>query len=70
MPFALLSPKDAREIQTFFIWIAAFVPEAASVIPIEIKTLLASDLSTFLIKGKYVFRNGPKSSIIDAIRKS
>ena len=69
MSFALLSPKDTRQIQTFFMNSCIFF-EAASVIPNGIKTLLACGLSTFPIKGEYVFSNGPKSSIIDAIRKS
>ena len=44
-----------------FLWIAAFVTAAAAVNPHGIKTLLASDLSTFPIKGNPVFNSGPKS---------
>ena len=42
-------------------WIAASVPDATAVNPNDIETLLANGLSTFLIKGKPVFSNGPKS---------
>ena len=44
-----------------FLWIAASVADAFAVNPNGIKTLLANDLSTFLIKGNPVFSNGPKS---------
>ena len=44
-----------------FLWIAASVADAAAVNPDGIKTLLANGLSTFLIKGKPVFGNCPKT---------
>ena len=44
-----------------FFWIAAFVADAAAVNINDIKTLLANGLSTFFIKGKPVFSNGPRS---------
>ena len=44
-----------------FSWIAASVADAAAVNPNGIKTLLANRLSTFPIKCKPVFSNGPKS---------
>ena len=44
-----------------FLQLAAFVVDAAAVNPNRIKTLIASGLSTFPIKGKPVFINGPKS---------
>ena len=44
-----------------FSWIAASVADAAAVNPNGIKTLLANRLSTFPIKCKPVFCNGPKS---------
>ena len=44
-----------------FLWIAVSVANAAAVNPNGIKTLLASGVSTFLIKGNPVFSNGPKS---------
>ena len=40
---------------------AASVADAAVFNPNCIKTLLANGLSTFFIKGKPVFNNGPKS---------
>ena len=39
---------------------AAIVAEAAAVNPNQIKTLLASGVSTFVINGKLVFSNGSK----------
>ena len=48
---ALLSPKNACQTQNFF----------AAVNPNDIKILLANGLSTFFIKGKPVFNNGPRS---------
>ena len=46
----------------FFIWIVAFVADAAAVNPNGIKTLLVNGLSTNgFIKGKLVFINGLKS---------
>ena len=42
-----------------FLWIAAFVVDAAAVNPNSIKTLLSNGLSTFPIKGKPAFSNGP-----------
>ena len=44
-----------------FLWKAASVADAATVNPNGIKTLLASGLSTFFIKGYPVFSNCPKS---------
>ena len=44
-----------------FLWIAASVPHAIVVNSNGIKTLLASGLSRFFIKGNIVLRNGPKS---------
>ena len=44
-----------------FLWIAASVAAAAAVNPNGIKTLLANGCSTFFIKGKQVFSNGPRS---------
>ena len=44
-----------------FLWIAAFVADAAAVNPNGIKTLLAKSLNTFRINGNPVFNNGPKS---------
>ena len=44
-----------------FLWIDASVADAGAVNPNGIKTLLANGLSTFLVKGKPVFSNGPKS---------
>ena len=44
-----------------FQWEAASVADAAAVNPNGIKTILAHGLSTFFIKGKAVFSNGPKS---------
>ena len=49
------------QIQNFFFWTAAYVANIAAVNPNVVKTLLASNLSTFLIKGKQVFSNGSKS---------
>ena len=56
--FAWLSPKDACQIQTFFLWVAASVADAVN--SNGIKTLLASGLSRFFIKGILVFSSGPK----------
>ena len=44
-----------------FFWIAASVVDAAAVNPSSIKALLAHDLSTFFIKDKPLFNNGPES---------
>ena len=44
-----------------FFWIGAFVADTAAVNPNGIKTLLANGVSTFFIKGKSVFGNGPES---------
>ena len=55
--FAVLSRKDV--IFLFFFGIAASV--AAAVNPYGNRTLLANSLSTFFIKGKPVFSNGPRS---------
>ena len=41
--------------------IAAYVPDTATVNSNVIKTLLASGLSKFFIRGKLVFSNGPRS---------
>ena len=43
-----------------FLWIAAFVADAAAVNPSGIKRFLGNGLSTFLIKENPVFSNGPK----------
>ena len=43
-----------------FFWKAESVADAAAVKSRGIKTLLANDLSTYFIKCKPVFRNGPK----------
>ena len=49
-------------MQTFFLWIAASVADAAAAVnPNSIKTLLANGLSTFPIKGNPFFSNGLKS---------
>ena len=44
-----------------FLWIAASVADAATFNPNGIKTLLATNLSIFFIKGNPVFGNGHKS---------
>ena len=44
-----------------FLWIAASVADDAAVNPNVIKTVLANDLNTFLVKGNLVFSNGTKS---------
>ena len=44
-----------------FLWIVAYVADAAAVNPNSTKALLASGLSTFPINDKPVFSNGPKS---------
>ena len=44
-----------------FLWIAASVADAAAVNHNGIKMLLANVLSTFFIKGKQKFSNGPES---------
>ena len=44
-----------------FLWIAAFVADAATVNPNGIETLLANRFNIFFIKGKPVFSNGPRS---------
>ena len=46
--------------QKIFFWITLSVADAVAVNPNGIKTLLAKGLSTFFIKGKPVFSNGPK----------
>ena len=43
-----------------FFWTAASVGDGAAVNPSDIKTLLANGSSTFFIKGKPDFSNGPK----------
>ena len=43
------------------LWIAPSVADATDVNPNGIKTLLASGLSTFFVKGNPVFSYGPKS---------
>ena len=45
---------------TIFLRIVACVSDPAAVNPNGIKTLLANGLSTFFIKGKPVFSNGPR----------
>ena len=45
----------------FFLWIVAFVADAAALNPNSTKALLANDLSTFPINDQPVFSNGPKS---------
>ena len=44
-----------------YLLIVAYVADVAAVNSNDIKSLLANVLSTFLIKGKPVFSNGPKS---------
>ena len=44
-----------------FLWVAAAVADAAVVNPNGTKTLLANSFSTFFIKDKQGFSNGPKS---------
>ena len=46
-----------------FQWINVFVANTAAVNPNRIKTIRASDLSTFPTKGKLGFSNGPASLI-------
>ena len=46
-----------------FHWINVFVANTAAVNPNRIKTIRASDLSTFPTKGKLGFSNGPASLI-------
>ena len=48
-------------MEKYFFWITASVADAAAVTPSGIKKLLASGLSTFFVKGKSVFSNGPRS---------
>ena len=43
-----------------FLWIVAFVADAAALNPNSTKALLANDLSTFPINDQPVFSNGPK----------
>ena len=45
----------------FIYWIAASVAKTVAVHPSDIKTLVASGLSTFPIKGNLAFSNDPKS---------
>ena len=47
--------------QHFFLWVAASVADAAAVNLNDIKTFLAYDLSTFLIKGNQAFSDGPNN---------
>ena len=47
--------------QKIYFWIAASVAAVAAVNPNGIKIFLANGLSTFFIKDKPVFSNGPKS---------
>ena len=44
-----------------YLWIVRSVPDTASGNPNGIKTLLANGLSTFFIKGKPFFSNGPRN---------
>ena len=44
-----------------FLWIAVSVADAPAVNPNSIKILLANGFTTFFIKGKPVFSNGPRS---------
>ena len=44
-----------------FLWIVAFVADAAALNPNSTKALLANDLSTFPINDQPVFSNGQKS---------
>ena len=55
---AKLSPKENYQIQKNFY---ESVADAATVNPNNTKTLLASGLSIFFIKGNPVFSNSPKS---------
>ena len=56
-----LISKDGDLIQTFFLWISATVADANAVNHNSVNTLLANDLSTFFVKGKPVYSNGPKN---------
>ena len=47
--------------QKMFLWIAAYVTDAAAINPNGIKMLLATGLSTFTFKGKPLFSNGSRS---------
>ena len=49
-----------RDLKMLF-WITASVANAAAVNPTGVKTLLTNGFSTFLIKDKIFFSNGPKS---------
>ena len=44
-----------------FLWVAASVADAAAVNLNDIKTFLAYDLSTFLIKGNQAFSDDPNN---------
>ena len=52
--------NDITPDSHIFLWIAAFIDNAAAVNPNVIKMLLANGLSTFCIKGSPVFSNDPK----------
>ena len=52
----MLNPKDACQIQTFFLW-----TDAPAVNPNGIKTLLANGLSAFPTKGNPAFSIGHKT---------
>ena len=47
--------------QNIFLWIDAYVADAAAGNPNWMKTILADSLCTFPIKDNPVFSNGPKS---------
>ena len=61
MLFTLLGPKDTTPNPKFFLYIPATAADAATVNPNGVETPEANGLSTFFIKGKPVFNNGPKS---------
>ena len=44
-----------------FLYVPASAADIAAVNPNDIKMPLANELKTFLIKGKPIFSNGPKS---------
>ena len=61
--YAVCFAKSERRVpdSNIFLWIVASVADATDVNPNGIETLLANGVSTFPIKSKPVFTNGPKS---------
>ena len=49
------------DLNNIFLWVATSVADAVAVNLNDIKTFLAYDLSTFLIKGNQVFSDGPNN---------